>query len=502
MKVLLLVCISLLPSIVNAGSIISLDETSNNLSINSYIEILEDSSHQWKIEDIVIPENTSNFQLSNRKDLNFGYTSSVYWARFTLRNNTLQHKMWFLEISNPHLDSIIVYRFDGDREMSIQEAGDLLPFKQRSIEHPNFVFKVPLNSGESEAFYIRFQNASAMRFPTTIWSPEEFSEKIQIKGILFGAFYGIIFIMVIYNLFLYVSLGDRSYLYYVLYIAFYGLGDLCTRGIDYQLFWPDAPYWKNRSQLFFIGISEVWLILFSKRFLNLPTIFPKLNRWYSFLLFITLALALIPFVYKSYYITNAIGFVVLFVAISVLMTGVSAVKRGFAPARLFTIALSTFVVGAIVYALSRMSLLPVNTITKYGIQFGAVIEISLLSLALADRINILKKEKNRAQKDKLEAQRILNEELESTVESRTIELKKTNENLQNAFDQVKQLKGLIPICASCKKIRDDKGYWNQLESYIEKHSDAQFSHGVCEECAEKIYGEQEWYQKRKNEGKL
>jgi PAS domain S-box-containing protein len=61
--------------------------------------------------------------------------------------------------------------------------------------------------------------------------------------------------------------------------------------------------------------------------------------------------------------------------------------------------------------------------------------------------------------------------------------------LQNALAQVKTLSGMIPICASCKKIRDDKGYWNQIESYIRDHSDAQFSHGICPECAKKLYGD-------------
>ena len=55
--------------------------------------------------------------------------------------------------------------------------------------------------------------------------------------------------------------------------------------------------------------------------------------------------------------------------------------------------------------------------------------------------------------------------------------------LQDALNQVKQLKGLLPICASCKKIRDDKGYWNQIESYIKRHSEAEFSHSICPECA-------------------
>jgi PAS domain S-box-containing protein len=69
------------------------------------------------------------------------------------------------------------------------------------------------------------------------------------------------------------------------------------------------------------------------------------------------------------------------------------------------------------------------------------------------------------------------------------EREKLVKELQNALAQVKTLSGLIPICASCKKIRDDKGYWNQLESYIISRSDAQFSHGICPECAKKLYGE-------------
>ncbi len=59
--------------------------------------------------------------------------------------------------------------------------------------------------------------------------------------------------------------------------------------------------------------------------------------------------------------------------------------------------------------------------------------------------------------------------------------------LQDALDNIKTLKGLLPICASCKKIRDDQGYWNQIESYICDHSDADFSHSICPDCAKKLY---------------
>ena len=67
------------------------------------------------------------------------------------------------------------------------------------------------------------------------------------------------------------------------------------------------------------------------------------------------------------------------------------------------------------------------------------------------------------------------------------------EELQQALANIKQLKGLVPICAKCKKIRDDKGYWNILESYIESHSNAEFSHGLCPECSDELYGDKDWF---------
>ena len=72
-----------------------------------------------------------------------------------------------------------------------------------------------------------------------------------------------------------------------------------------------------------------------------------------------------------------------------------------------------------------------------------------------------------------------------------------------ALSEVNTLRGFIPICSSCKKIRNDTGYWEHLEKYIEEHSDAQMSHGICPECEEKLYGSQEWYirSKEKKEGK-
>ena len=71
-------------------------------------------------------------------------------------------------------------------------------------------------------------------------------------------------------------------------------------------------------------------------------------------------------------------------------------------------------------------------------------------------------------------------------------------DLQQAIDEIKTLSGIIPICASCKKIRDDKGYWNQVETYVASHSKAQFSHGMCPECSDTLYGDEPWYEKSRD----
>ncbi len=85
--------------------------------------------------------------------------------------------------------------------------------------------------------------------------------------------------------------------------------------------------------------------------------------------------------------------------------------------------------------------------------------------------------------------------LEQSLREKVIEEKRLVGELREALDQIKRLSGLLPICATCKKIRDDKGYWNEIESYICEHSEADFTHGICPECAKKYYSE--FFNKRK-----
>ncbi|MCP4152022.1 MAG: response regulator [bacterium] len=91
--------------------------------------------------------------------------------------------------------------------------------------------------------------------------------------------------------------------------------------------------------------------------------------------------------------------------------------------------------------------------------------------------------------------------LQKTLEDKNARLEEKNTQLEKALADVKTLSGLLPICSSCKNIRDDKGYWNRIEVYIEDRSDALFSHGLCEPCVEKLYGNEDWYKKKRKANK-
>ncbi|ACS80329.1 PAS domain-containing protein [Maridesulfovibrio salexigens] len=132
---------------------------------------------------------------------------------------------------------------------------------------------------------------------------------------------------------------------------------------------------------------------------------------------------------------------------------------------------------------------------------GQTVDMSerILLTAKSGNRNILKTVKTLNIKDK-------NYYIESFIDitdQKKAELDKEEliKELSEALEKVKVLSGLMPICAKCKKIRDDKGYWNNLESFIEKYSEASFSHGLCPECSDEMYGDQQWYIKGKEKRK-
>jgi hypothetical protein len=153
--------------------------------------------------------------------------------------------------------------------------------------------------------------------------------------------------------------------------------------------------------------------------------------------------------------------------------GMRALRQGHTEARFLIAGQLSSWLALVLTGLVASDILPYHPLVYQGPAIGAVADALLLSLALADRIRILQRAQIAAEEQARRNLEIRGDELERLVVARTAE--------------IKTLHGILPICASCKKIRTDDGAWQQLESYISQHTDAAFSHGICTDCMTKLY---------------
>jgi len=413
-SILLILIIILSPFIILAESLVVIENGKEIYAVGTYLDILEDKEGKLTIDQVTSHEHERNFFPNKKKTPNFGYTDSVYWLRFKLKNLSTENKNWLLEIGYPLLDKIEIYFSDSKGKYTVVEAGDLLPFNKRKIDHTHFVFNLPTGAKE-KMIYLRFESASTMQLPLTIYSTMAFAEKDHVNQYALGLYYGIILAMVGYNLFIFLSLRDRNYLFYVLYIIGYALFQMTFNGIAYEYLWPSYPVWGNIATPFFVCFALLWVLQFSKSFLAIQKNIPKLNIVFNLLIGLSIALMLLSF-FASYAIAVRLSTILAFFSIvTVIVSGIICYLRKYRPARFFLIAWIFLLIGLLISILRGFGILPGNFITLYGMQIGSALEVILLSLALADRMNIMKRE--------------YAEDLQEKVSERTEELKGKSEKL-------------------------------------------------------------------------
>lgn len=416
------------------------------------VRILQDSDGELGITEVSSPAFRGRFLASSGRAPTFGISSDVLWLEFTVLDLS-NGEDWLLEIGYPHLDQIAFYtplRSTGQEEAAgyrVLHAGDALPFDAREIPHRNFVFALHTEKGVATTFYLRIQTQSSMLLPLTVWEREEFRRQDQGALLLFGIYYGVLLVMLFYNFFLFLSLKDAAYLCYVLSIAAYMVFQAGVNGLAFQYVWPGSPWFNNAILPASLFATTAFSVLFAGVFLGIRKQLPGVLPLYHGIFFFSVLFMLLSFVIP-YEFGMKIGLPLAILAIiTMLFTGVVSWLRNFKPARFFLIGWSLFLAGQLISALNRgYGLLPSNFFTLYCGQIGSALEVVLLALALADRIKVVREERQLAQERALEALRttdMLNEKLleynrnlEQMVEERTSELTQANEQLRE-MDRLK-----------------------------------------------------------------
>jgi len=445
---LLAVCGLLIVPSAYAQTLSILPDT-QQLVLGPYLEYLEDASGSYQIDDLLQAGSAHPWQKSDQKILNFGYTDSVYWVRLTLNQAGTQPQRYWLEVAYPALDHIQLYIVRPGQSPQLIEVGDRLPYQQRLVDHPSFLFPFEAVPGEDASLYLRVATSSSLQIPFTLWRGEAFIQKDYERTVGISIFIGIMLVMAAYNFLLFISVREASYFYYVMYaLSMVGL-TAGIEGITFKFLWPGQPAWNDPFLVLALSGMVLFPCLFTRSFLNMSKARPQLSWLLLLLAGLSILTAVGSFVldYRLMMVTT-----MLLTMVSIVINFISGVVRwydGYYAARYYNLAWSFILGGGMIMALGKLGFLPRTWLTEHAGQIGAALEILLLSFALANRMNYERKTREAAQQESAEAQRKLlqmqiklNQDLDRLIQARTSELEKANERLQemSITDELTQLR--------------------------------------------------------------
>lgn len=406
------------------SNIINITEENEVTNISSNLLIYEDSTSLLSIDDVI----KKHFKKHNQAVANLGVSNSTFWIQINLKNLTLLNR-FILELSLPTLDYIGFYSPDSTEKYSFIEVGEDLPFKNRKYQDPNYLFDIDIAQNETKTFYLKIKSKEGIQLPIKVGPQEAIFNQIKNRDILSGLYFGIMIVMIFYNLFVYLSVKDKSYIYYAIYILLILLTQTSLQGYPFQYLWPNYPIITQYSLFIFPALVGIAGMIFMNVFLKV-NYYNKLLFKLSFL-FATLYLVPISLAFfQNFELSQKLlqvnaGLVSLFM----IGTSVYIINKGYKPAKYFLVAWGIFLIGVVVFILKDFEILPFNNFTRYTMQIGSAVETVLLSFALANKINIIQAEKE----ELVMNQNII---LEQKVEERTNKLNKTLKGLKEAQSQL------------------------------------------------------------------
>jgi signal transduction histidine kinase/FixJ family two-component response regulator len=417
----------------------SLDLTDEQQSYSLSFDILEDKTGELTITDITNSYHAQNFLAVKTPLATYGYTHSAYWVKFKITNEAKQINKWYLYLPYPNMQHIDFCTPDTENTtFNCKRTGNYYPFSSHELPYSNFIFTLPIITGESKIFYMRFQSETSMLIALNIYSLTELMEKISWQQLMLGGIYGYLILISFYNLFLWITFKENSYLYYILFNLSNALLLFSLDGSAAQYIWTENPEFNRFSIPFNIILSVIMFIHFTDNLLNdkrQNRFLYKINK-----LQITILLFLFVFfmISNNYSITVRIASLIfVFASISSLTMGVLLWYQGYRPARYFVLAWLAPMLQIIHNIMLRFDLLPINKITQYLLSDEAnlakfVILSSFLSLALMDKINVIIEEREKALDEKNTLILEQNIILEKQVKQRTIELELAKEKSELA----------------------------------------------------------------------
>jgi len=351
------------------------------------LEVLEDPTGRM---DFAAVRASDAFKAVPDVGTNFGFSRSAWWVRFKLNNPDDSDRHVLLRQDYPLIDYLDVWAQDRAGEWHDTATGDRTVFSTRQYAHRDFVFDLIVPAKSERTFYARGASDGPVDLDFTLYDAHALIASISREQIAYGVYYGGFLVLVLYNFFIFLIVRDRAFFYYLLYATSYGLYFAIHNGIAFEFLWPNDPAWGNQSLLVMLALTLVFGLQFTRAFLDTSGFAPKLDRLAVFLQGLAGA-ALVASFFTSYaMLILPLALLTVFVTVLIMALGTLGVIKGYQPARLFMTAWGMLLVGVLAYMLKVFGLLPHNMLTQNGFQVGSLMEMVLLSLALASRLRDLR----------------------------------------------------------------------------------------------------------------
>ncbi|GAA4496421.1 hypothetical protein GCM10023172_09670 [Hymenobacter ginsengisoli] len=437
-----------------------------------YYSVFEDPSGRLPISQVSSPAYASRFATLAGTPLppNIQHPRSIYWLRFTVRADEGPASDWYLELYDSHIGAATLFRPLGNAIPNQAQAYDSVltganyPFATRPLPYKNFLFDLPLRHGRPVTYYLRLHSDSPTSFRAMLHSGPGLLPEMSLQYWLLGGFYGILFIMLVYNLFLYFFLQEKSYLYYVFYVLSGALLFLSEDGLGFQYLWPGSA---AVNHLIAVAAPVLLLLTFAqyaRSFLDSAARLPHLDRTIHWVVSLSGALLVLD----AAVIHSGFSFWLYLLPYGLLYYAAWQAYRGGLRAARYLLLAQALVAGSLGFLISRKLGIEFynNAYTVYSLNVAFVVEVAVLSYALADKIKSLMdttlltqrrllkqlRKRHQAQDQLVEQLREnqalkdqLNTELEALVAQRTDELRQQNETIAAQNRELLETNSLLAL---------------------------------------------------------
>ncbi|MBI5496138.1 MAG: sensor histidine kinase [Deltaproteobacteria bacterium] len=387
--------------------------------LGHFMTYLEDKEATFTAEDV--QARRAAFRHWADDQPRFGFTRSAYWLRVTLRGDT-RDRDTLLELTYPLHDEVLLHASTPDGPERVQRSGLAVPFAQREIPDPHLLFPVHVPAGVDVDLLMRVRSQSALLLAARLWDREAFARYQHHNRFWKGLLYGVLLAAVLYSLAVWWTVRDPSHTWFVGFLSAVMLLEASLDGTAYEYLWPGTPWLARHSIPFFVALTALGALVFTRSFMTTAVTAPRHDRWLLGVMALdSVVLPLSLVMDYLWAVRSSVALGVLSLAAATL-TALECRRRHVVFAGVFLLALGVLFGGVAAAVVGPFFSIPSSPLTEHGLQVGSAVVALMFTMGLGQRLSA-------AERATREAQQALNRRLEEQVAARTVELEQKNREL-------------------------------------------------------------------------